>query len=125
MVEKAAFMKKLIAPTDMTLINPFSYGTFSSWLSSTGVAKYPDFAGVMSLRSCPPKFASWIVFIDGAALAPLRAPWSPNPIAKEDKRKKTVDNSKIGTFTWDSIWYVSVRFTFRNSRYKIKMLTAA
>ena len=77
----------------------------------------------MSLSSCPPKFASCVVRMVGAALEFLRALCSPKPMAKEDNRKNITDSNKIGTLTFVSIWYVSARFTLRNSRYKIMMLT--
>lgn len=111
-VENAAFMKKLIAPTDITLIRPFSMGTAFSWLRSTGVAKYPDFAGVTSLSSWPPKFASCVVRSGGATPVAFRAPWSANPIDREDRIKNTIDAARMNRLTEDRMLYVSVRFTF-------------
>ena len=73
-MEKAAFMKKLMAPTDIMLMRPFSIGTALSWFSRTGVTKYPDLAGVTSPRSCPPKLASCVICMGGAAPVDFRAP---------------------------------------------------
>lgn len=96
-------MKKFMAPTDMTLISPFSMGILLSWFSSIGVAKYPDFAGVTSLRSWPPKFASCVVFRGGAVFVAFRAPCRAKPMANDESMKKAMESASVGMFVWVSM----------------------
>jgi hypothetical protein len=67
-VDKMTLIKELTKPVIRTLTKPFSIEMLHISLRISGVAKYPERAGVTSLNSCPTKLTS-ITLSSGAELS--------------------------------------------------------